>query len=217
MKEDMVTRLGNRIRLLRTKLGMQQATLAEQAGLSKNYLGKLERGQIPNVSLAIIAGIADALGVKVFELLTNIENEDVSEDDDALANEMYHKMLEDACYPPSIEGVNVSTLLQFLVYLPLIEPERIIDSLLRIDGGFSGQESYVLKQVNNCIGKIPPSPARDYADRCAMRLSRDEHLKDKQDHDSAFEPDDKYEQYNARIKAMETFIKCYRAMVDTGI
>lgn len=216
--EEMITELGKRIRKLRKKLNISQAELSQRADLSKTYLGEFERGQRMNISISAIARIADILGVSLAELFENIEISDASwERDDAFANALYQKKLEDACYPPEFEGFPVSTLMQFLVYLPLLQPQHILDSLLRIAGSFSGDESYVLKQINFCISKIPASSAKEYADKCAERLSREEYMKYKQDIRADVELGEDYEEYLEKIKQLDTFFKCYRMMTETGV
>ena len=59
---------GERIRQLRVLRGWSQATLAEHAGISAAYLGRIEKG-IQQPALDTLARIADALGVPITELL----------------------------------------------------------------------------------------------------------------------------------------------------
>ena len=53
---------GQRVRQLRLKKGWSQEQLAERAGRHWTYIGGIERGE-RNVTLAVIADIARALGV----------------------------------------------------------------------------------------------------------------------------------------------------------
>jgi transcriptional regulator with XRE-family HTH domain len=62
------TTLARNIRLLRVKKAISQEALAELAGLHRTYLGSIERGE-RNVSIDNIGRLADALGVRVSELL----------------------------------------------------------------------------------------------------------------------------------------------------
>lgn len=55
---------GKRIRQLRLKRGWTQENLAERAGRHWTYIGGIERGE-RNVTLAVIADIARALGVEI--------------------------------------------------------------------------------------------------------------------------------------------------------
>lgn len=217
-EENIIKILGNRIRQIRKKMGLSQAYLAEQALFSKNYLGRLERGQINSVSIGIITSICKVLGITLSELFAELEDTGSTTKDDAYANDLYAQMIEKACYPPSVEGMPVSTLLQFLVYLPLIQPELLIDSLARIDGAFWGSESYVLKQINLCIKRIPASPAKAYADICARDLvSNDTRPKGQEDDKLFAEKDQNYSQYAARIKQLETLVRCYRTIKDIDV
>jgi methanogenic corrinoid protein MtbC1/DNA-binding XRE family transcriptional regulator len=61
-------RVGRRIHELRRGAGLSQATLAERAGLTRPYLGAVERGR-QNITLDAGLRIAGALGVSMTELL----------------------------------------------------------------------------------------------------------------------------------------------------
>jgi transcriptional regulator with XRE-family HTH domain len=58
---------GRRVRELRTELGLSQEDLAERAGLHRNYVGGIERGE-RNVGLDNIHKLARALRVEVTDL-----------------------------------------------------------------------------------------------------------------------------------------------------
>lgn len=59
---------GVALRKLRLQQGLSQEALGELAGLSGNYVGDAERGE-RNVSLRIVWGLADALGLSAGEIL----------------------------------------------------------------------------------------------------------------------------------------------------
>lgn len=215
---NITVELGNRILNLRQKLSISQAELARRSDLSKTYLGEFERGQRQNISITAVARIAEALGVTLSDLFKDIEISDESwEDEDSFLAVLCEKKIEDACYPVGLEGFSVTTLMQFLVYLPLLQPQYILDSLLRIGGSFEGYESYILKQINFCISKIPNSCAKQYADICATRLSRDVHVNGKSECSISEEIDKGYDDYITRIKQIDTFFKCYRMMKENGL
>lgn len=62
-------RLSEVIKTLRTQRGLTQAQVARKAGVTKNYITMLERGERKNPSLDIMKKIARALGVPLTELL----------------------------------------------------------------------------------------------------------------------------------------------------
>jgi transcriptional regulator with XRE-family HTH domain len=65
--ENARVRLGARVRDLRSQKGWSQEELAERAGLHRNYLGGVERGE-RNIGLDNVVALADAFGVPVADL-----------------------------------------------------------------------------------------------------------------------------------------------------
>jgi transcriptional regulator with XRE-family HTH domain len=63
---------GETIRTLRKAKGLSQEQLAELAGLHRNYIGGVERGE-RNVALLNIIRIAQALGISPSELLQGLD------------------------------------------------------------------------------------------------------------------------------------------------
>lgn len=67
-ERDCAEKIGHRIRLLRKAHNFTQVTLAERAGISANYLGRFERGEI-TISLSKLLRVADALDVSLATLV----------------------------------------------------------------------------------------------------------------------------------------------------
>lgn len=65
---DIKADVGHRIRLLREKRGWSQEELGFQAGLHRNYVGGVERGE-RNIAVVNIGKLAKALGVRPRVLL----------------------------------------------------------------------------------------------------------------------------------------------------
>ena len=73
-------RLGARLRAQREALGFTQATSAERAGVSPNYIGVLERGlKLPTLDTLVL--LAKALDVSPAELLGDVRPKDPWMDD----------------------------------------------------------------------------------------------------------------------------------------
>jgi transcriptional regulator with XRE-family HTH domain len=67
-RKSLGSRLGVRLRARRQALNWSQATLAEKANISPNYVGMLERGeQLPSLDTLLI--LAKKLNVSVADLL----------------------------------------------------------------------------------------------------------------------------------------------------
>jgi transcriptional regulator with XRE-family HTH domain len=65
-------RFGTAVRKLRDERGYSQEELAERAGLHRNYVGGIERGE-RNVALENIVKLARALSVPPKEFFTDID------------------------------------------------------------------------------------------------------------------------------------------------
>lgn len=63
---------GLRVRSLRESEHLSQERLAERTGMSRNYLGSIERGEV-NPSLLKIASLARALNVPLERLLADVK------------------------------------------------------------------------------------------------------------------------------------------------
>ena len=63
-----VIELGRQIFRRRKELGITQGELAEQAGISRNYVSLIERGEASNVSVNILNSLAAALETTPAEL-----------------------------------------------------------------------------------------------------------------------------------------------------
>jgi len=60
---------GRQVQRRRKDMGVSQEELARQAGLSRNYISIIERGEATNVSMRIINSIALVLGTEPRELV----------------------------------------------------------------------------------------------------------------------------------------------------
>ena len=63
--DELLQRLGRRIRDLRTQRGWSQEQFADVCGVHRTYMGHLERGE-KNLSFSSIVRVANALDVEPF-------------------------------------------------------------------------------------------------------------------------------------------------------
>jgi transcriptional regulator with XRE-family HTH domain len=68
-------KIGSAIRKKRLSLGLSQEALAALAGLNRTYVGEIERGVV-DVSAVNLQHIANALGIKLSDLIRFYEEED---------------------------------------------------------------------------------------------------------------------------------------------
>ena len=64
---NILTKFGDRVKVLRKEKGLSQEELAHLAGLHRTYVGMIERAE-KNVTLNNIEKIANALEVDIYEL-----------------------------------------------------------------------------------------------------------------------------------------------------
>jgi transcriptional regulator with XRE-family HTH domain len=71
MPEDLLVRLGERIRKLRKKRGWTQVEMAEKVGIDRSFLADVERGK-RNVSILNLELMADGLKVSLSQLFSRL-------------------------------------------------------------------------------------------------------------------------------------------------
>jgi transcriptional regulator with XRE-family HTH domain len=69
--------LGRQVLNRRKDMGLSQETLAERAGISRNYISIIERGEARNVSMNIIGQLAIALETTPTELMNEPDRSEV--------------------------------------------------------------------------------------------------------------------------------------------
>ncbi len=65
------TKIGNRIRELRTQTGLSQEKFAQKIGMDRTYFASVELGK-RNISIVNIEKIANGLNVTLSELFKNV-------------------------------------------------------------------------------------------------------------------------------------------------
>ena len=64
-KEKAAQRMGHRITALRKLEGISQQELADRAGLTRQHIGRIEKGELVSVAYVTIQQIAEAMGMTV--------------------------------------------------------------------------------------------------------------------------------------------------------
>lgn len=67
-KEQLLKRFGKNVKIERIRQDLKQADVAERLGIEQNYIALIEIGRI-NMSLGKILELANAIGVKIEDLL----------------------------------------------------------------------------------------------------------------------------------------------------
>ena len=64
-KEQSAQRIGQRISALRKLEGISQQELADRSGLTRQHIGRIEKGELVSVAYVTIQQISEALGMTV--------------------------------------------------------------------------------------------------------------------------------------------------------
>ena len=167
---DIASGVGEKLKLIRETNRMTQDQLSDKSGISQSQISIVESGN-SNVGLNTLNILADALGVKLSDLINEYEvdladyvHDKIEDKKEIFDEEMKNLNVYTSFYPSVKIKAKISTLLEFLVYLPLIEPRRLFDVLSRLYGDFNGQEEYIVSQLEYLVNSIPDCPAKDYAD-----------------------------------------------------
>lgn len=92
-RQELLAHIGKRIRELRISAQFTQAQLAERAGISNEFLSKIECGRTAP-SVVTIQRMAEALGVSVDELFRDVQGTDAV--DSASARYVLAEFLQEA-------------------------------------------------------------------------------------------------------------------------
>src|ERR1700731_5032072 len=79
------TRIGAQLKAARLAARMSMAEVAEQSGLTKGFVSKLER-DLANVSVASLLRLCDALGISVGALVSEAKGEVVRHEESPAGN-----------------------------------------------------------------------------------------------------------------------------------
>jgi transcriptional regulator with XRE-family HTH domain len=69
--QDIQKKVGATVRALRLKRGWSQDLFADKTGLHRAHVGEIERGE-SNVTLQTLKILADALGVRIVDLVKGL-------------------------------------------------------------------------------------------------------------------------------------------------
>ena len=180
--------IGARIAELRREKGLTQEGLIEIIGDDLISLSTLKRieGGTGHLDFRRLDEICEALGCRVQDLLYDEDirtamkdfiiecGDEVGEEEEGNID-FYIKILN-LCYPKVpddflFDRFTVTNLMQFIIYLPLMNVADLSDCLWRIYGDTFRHEYYVLEKIEYLIKNIPDCNAKRYADILARRCN----------------------------------------------
>lgn len=174
--------IGEKLRKARKEKKISQEKLAEKAGLSVSTIKRLESGLSSSYKIENIESVANALGIQIYSLLEENEFqnllraalEEEFQSTEELEKEVdWHVQIQTLFFPNTeyLSEYPIRTLLEFLVYLPLMNWFRLIDFLVhRINGDMSSNGCYVCRFLKILYDEIPNDEAKYFADVISEKL-----------------------------------------------
>lgn len=163
--------LAERLKKCRLDINYTQKELSKISGVSQPHISHIENGdssQLPEIKLSTLDALAQALNISVIELLY---------DNDTYDKALYDKdeKVYNAFYPDKYKHFNVTSLLQMLIYLPIVEYTALYYALYgrfdlrNLKNKDEWLESFIdvdsmISQLNYCGLKIRNKEAKKYAD-----------------------------------------------------
>jgi XRE family aerobic/anaerobic benzoate catabolism transcriptional regulator len=153
---QLMTEVSQRVRATRSRRGLTRKNLAHHSGISERYLAQVENGEA-NISLALLARIAEALGVSIESLLPIGDNNSIRHERlgklidlmDADTREEAYQVLNEAFGKPrggnrtgvaliGLRGAGKSTLGEHLARhhkVPFVRLDEVISKLAGLEMG----------------------------------------------------------------------------------
>ncbi|MCR4933576.1 MAG: helix-turn-helix transcriptional regulator [Lachnospiraceae bacterium] len=154
--------LGREIAKRRMKLGMSQEELADKSGVATKTIYKIENDSDSDPRWSTLVKICNALDTDMSDL---IETSSVDSVKKILKREETEVgKLDDMYYGAKYKYGKIYSLPQFMIILPLVNPNDIREAIYRVGGDIIGNEEYIVQQLSWCYEEIPDSPEKRYAD-----------------------------------------------------
>ena len=220
-KSDILSmKIGKTIKKIRKEQKLSQKELSELSGVGYSTIRLMERLKYAGTSVQTLEKITNALNVSLPLFFLRVLEED-KEPGSSNSQEYtaYHQAVFDSMYPPPLFGYKAHSLLQFLVYLPLLDFSDLLEILSFVEGSFMWREEMLLSYITCKISTIPPSKAKDYADKIAedIAMQRDKKtlgpdLNDESDRDAQFL--ENKAAYQAKIQEKQDFLNSIKKLAE---
>ena len=204
---NFLMKIGNKIKEMRVEQSLGQEELANSVSISPTSLRQIEKGR-QNLTIEMLRKLVeDGLHSDLAAFFAQLEQGDnVTEDaSEEKLWSLYEKQVRQSMYPPHLSHYKISSLLEFLIYLPLIEPSMLVDLLGRVQGNVIGKEDYIIGKINYVVGQITDSPAKQFADLEVQAMSV--YARGQESQPLRDEEIELYNAYIAKIENLERFMR----------
>lgn len=213
--------IAQNVRIRRKAKHFRVIDLAYRAKLSKSLISAIENEHVNNISLKTLEQLAEGLDTDIASLMTPISleeynciAEDIFDAEEMIVNSINEREMEKSFYPPLARYSDISSMLELILVLPLINPWRLYDIYLRIKGRTDSYEYYISELYTRAWKDVPDSPEKRYVEKELQYI----HEKRMGNGDFKIKIDDEYkEEYNAysqMLKRKSDFIEKLSRLFD---
>ncbi len=162
--------IGQNVRIMRKAQLLTIEALSQKADIAVTVISAIENNRATGVTLSTLINLANALGSDLESLITGINTAEydvpVNElDEEECINLIARSEILKTFYPPMARDHEISSMLELIVVLPLLNPLDLYDNLLRISCSTDGYEDYIAEQISQSWRRVPDSPMRQYAEK----------------------------------------------------
>ena len=161
--------------MLRREIGLTQAELAQTTGVSLKTISNLESSNIEySFGIEGLFLIAKQLHVHpAMLLIDHASNEtDLDEAVKIAERDYYDRNVLKVFYPLMHTRYDFTSLLEFIIFMPLMNPMSLMEAIYAIAGSAVNYEEYIASRISKLIQEIPESLAKNYAIKEAKKIKR---------------------------------------------
>ena len=168
--ENVKETISKNLKRIRLEKGLTQKELADIAGIAENTIISIESNKNNTIcSIDTLNKIANSLKINLicfFDESSDTYLEHTNNKKSKIIEKRKHdEDILSIYYPPKEPHKRVTSLLEFVLYLPLMNLQDIYTQLLsRVEGDIIYQEDYIENLIDRLINNIPDSEAKKYAD-----------------------------------------------------
>lgn len=212
--------IGQNLRVYRKAKKISIESLSEKSNISVSTISHLENCRADNISIKALISLSDALEIDLESLISKQDflescNEaDLIKTEDDLVEVIAASDKLKTYYPPTLQYNKISSLLEFLIIFPLLDPVLFYDFIFTLKGDTYSRGAYISQKLDRLWKEVPDSPAKRFAEgelELSYGLRQGEYdavYKQSQKYkDYISDKNNEYDEYLNTVKEKHIFIK----------